>query len=224
MTVAAGVTAYSSTGLQASTTYTYRVRANNVGGSSAYSNEAFATTQTETPPAAPSTLVATAVSSSRIDLSWSDNSDNEAGFTVERCTNSPCSDAFVPIATVAAGVTAYSNTGLQASTTYTYRVRASNVGGSSDYSNTASATTQTASQTTLSAMGYKTQGLQKADLTWSGATSTTVDLYRNGVKITTTPNDGFHTDNINARGGGGYTYRVCEAGTNICSNDATISF
>jgi thermitase len=76
----------------------------------------------------------------------------------------------------------------------------------------------------LSAMGYKTQGLQKADLTWSGATSTTVDLYRNGVKITTTPNDGFHTDNINARGGGGYTYRVCEAGTNICSNDATISF
>jgi subtilisin len=224
VTVAAGVTAYANTGLQASTTYTYRVRANNAGGSSAYSTEALATTHDETPPAAPSTLTATAVSASRIDLSWSDNSDNEAGFTIERCTSSPCSDAFVPIVTVAAGVTTYSNIGLQASTTYTYRVRASNAGGSSDYSNTASATTQAAAQMALSAAGYKTQGLQKADLTWNGAASANVDVFRNGVKIATTPNDGFHTDNINARGSGSYTYRVCEAGSTICSNDATIAF
>lgn len=76
----------------------------------------------------------------------------------------------------------------------------------------------------LSATGYKVRGLQKADLTWSGATSTNVDVYRNGSKIATTENDGFHTDNINNRGGGSYTYKVCEAGTSTCSNEATITF
>src|SRR5690606_41648550 len=48
----------------------------------------------------------------------------------------------------------------------------------------------------LAANGYKVRGLQKADLTWNGATSTNVDVYRNGVLITTTANDGFYTDNI----------------------------
>jgi serine protease len=83
---------------------------------------------------------------------------------------------------------------------------------------------QTSTGITLSATGYKVKGLQKADLTWSGATSTNVDVFRNGANITTTANDGFHTDNINNRGGGSYTYKVCEAGTTTCSNEATISF
>ncbi len=77
---------------------------------------------------------------------------------------------------------------------------------------------------TLSASGFKQQGLQKANLTWSGATSTNVDIYRNGVVITVTANDGVHLDNINNRGGGTYTYKVCEAGTSTCSNEATITF
>ncbi|HVS14294.1 MAG TPA: PKD domain-containing protein [Thermoanaerobaculia bacterium] len=77
---------------------------------------------------------------------------------------------------------------------------------------------------TLSAVGYKVRGLQKADLTWSGATSSNVDVYRNGAVITTTANDGFHTDDINNRGSGTYTYQVCEAGTSTCSNQATVVF
>ncbi len=76
----------------------------------------------------------------------------------------------------------------------------------------------------LSATGYKVRGLQKADLTWSGATSTDVDVVRDGSVITTTANDGFHTDDIDQRGGGSYTYRVCEAGTSTCSNEATVTF
>jgi three-Cys-motif partner protein len=76
----------------------------------------------------------------------------------------------------------------------------------------------------LSATGYKVRGLQKADLSWSGATSTNVDVYRNGALITTTANDGFYTDNINNRGSGSYTYMVCEAGTSTCSNEATVTF
>lgn len=93
-------------------------------------------------PSAPSGLVATAVLSSQINLSWSDNSDNESGFLIERAT---AGGAFVQIATVAAGVRSYSNTGLTASTSYSYRVRAYNGAGNSSYSNTASATTSAAS-------------------------------------------------------------------------------
>jgi subtilisin family serine protease len=77
---------------------------------------------------------------------------------------------------------------------------------------------------TLSAVGSKEKGLQKADLTWSGATSVNVDIYRDGALITTTGNDGSHRDNINQRGGGSYTYKVCEAGTATCSNQATVNF
>jgi N-acetylmuramoyl-L-alanine amidase len=76
----------------------------------------------------------------------------------------------------------------------------------------------------LTAAGYKVKGLQKADLEWSGATSTDVDVYRDGNVIATTANDGFYTDNIDQRGPGTYTYQVCEAGTTTCSNEATVTF
>jgi len=77
---------------------------------------------------------------------------------------------------------------------------------------------------TLSATGYKVKGLQKADLSWSGAT-TNVDIYRDGVPIiTNTANDGAHTDNINNRGAGSYSYQVCLTGTATCSNTVIVSF
>jgi hypothetical protein len=91
-------------------------------------------------PAAPSNLTATAVSTSQIDLSWTDNASNEDGFKIERCQGALCTD-FVQISTVPANVSSYSNTGLSAATTYRYRVRAYNSAGDSGYSNTASATT-----------------------------------------------------------------------------------
>ena len=84
--------------------------------------------------------------------------------------------------------------------------------------------TPTPGQITLTARGYKVQGRQTVDLSWSGATSSNVDIYRNGVLITTVPNNGFYTDRIGARGHGTYTYQVCEAGTTTCSNQATVTF
>ena len=71
----------------------------------------------DTPPAAPSGLTATAASSSQINLTWTDNANNEAGFKIERCTGAGCTTS-TQIATVGANVTTYSNTGLAASTTY----------------------------------------------------------------------------------------------------------
>jgi carboxypeptidase T len=143
-TVGANVTSYQNTGLTASTSYTYRVRANNAIGDSPYSNEASAVTPAlPLPPATPTNLTATATSTSQINLAWTDAADNETGFKIERCTGSGCT-SFTQIATVGANVTGYSNSGLAASTTYTYRVRATNTGGDSSYSNEASATTLSA--------------------------------------------------------------------------------
>jgi PKD repeat protein len=77
---------------------------------------------------------------------------------------------------------------------------------------------------TLQVTGYKAKGLQKADLAWTGAGSATVDVYRDGVLIATTANDGAYTDPIDQRGGGSYTYTVCEADTSTCSAAVTIGF
>ena len=76
----------------------------------------------------------------------------------------------------------------------------------------------------LSGSGYKVKGVKFVDLTWSGATSTTVDVFRDGAKITTMANDGAYTDNTGEKGGGSYTYKVCEAGTAVCSANVTIVF
>jgi 3-mercaptopyruvate sulfurtransferase SseA len=138
-TVGADVTSYSSTGLTASTTYYYRVRAYNSSYDSDYSNETNATTC----PAAPSGLSATTTSSSAIDLSWTDNSSDETRFKIERKTGS--GGTYAQITTVSADVTSYSSAGLTASTTYYYRVRAYNSNGNSSYSGEASATTSAAS-------------------------------------------------------------------------------
>jgi hypothetical protein len=90
---------------------------------------------------------------------------------------------------------------------------------------TATATpTATPSQITLSARGYKVHGQQTADLSWSGATSANVDIYRNGARIVTTANDGFYTDPIGGRGHATYTYQVCNQGSQTCSNQATVTF
>lgn len=77
---------------------------------------------------------------------------------------------------------------------------------------------------TLNTSGSKIKGSQQVALTWSGATTANVDVLRNGAKITTTANDGAHTDAIGAKGGGTYTYVVCEAGTTTCSNPSTVVF
>src|SRR5262249_14111231 len=83
------------------------------------------------PPAAPSNLTATAASSSQINLTWIDNSNTEDGFKIERLSGG----TWTEVATVGANVTSWSDSGLTAGTTYTYRVRAYNAGGNSAYTN-----------------------------------------------------------------------------------------
>jgi nitrous oxidase accessory protein NosD len=109
-------------------------------------------------PAAPANLQAVAYSANQINLSWTDSSPgNETGFLIERSTDGV---SFVQIGTTLAGVTHYSDIGLAASTSYTYRVRAINALGDSAYSAPASATT-----TGLLTVTYI------SDLAWVSATS-----------------------------------------------------
>ena len=85
--------------------------------------------------------------------------------------------------------------------------------------------TATPDQITFGARGYKVQGQQRVDLSWNGASSNNVDVYRNGVLVATVPSiPGFYTDNIGRRGKGTYTYRVCDAGTQNCSNQVMVKF
>jgi hypothetical protein len=90
-------------------------------------------------PNDPSNLVATVITSGRIDLSWHDNSDNEAGFKIERKPG--IEGSYRQIAIVRANLTTYSDRGVVENTTYYYQVRAYNAVGHSSYSNEAIATT-----------------------------------------------------------------------------------
>jgi hypothetical protein len=121
------------------TTYYWRVNAaNSYNSTSRWSSYRYFRTATGPPPNAPSDLIATPVSSSRIDLTWQDNSDDETGFKIERRTST---GSYSQIATVGAGVTSYSSTFLSAGTTYYYRVRAYKGTLNSDYCEEALAVT-----------------------------------------------------------------------------------
>ena len=85
--------------------------------------------------------------------------------------------------------------------------------------------TATATQITLSASGRKVHGVDTVNLSWSGATSTNVDIYRNGPILVTVPNTGSYTDSTGQKGHATFTYKVCEAGsTTSCSNQVTVTF
>lgn len=89
-------------------------------------------------PAAPTSLTATPVSKTQINLAWSDRSNDEDGFRIERSSNG---STWTQIGTVGPNVGVFASTGLSANKTYYYRVRAFNIKGTSAYSNRASTKT-----------------------------------------------------------------------------------
>jgi hypothetical protein len=142
-TAAVNATGARVSGLTAGTGYTFRVRAANAAGFSAYSNSASATTTPPPPPppatpAAPSNLTVQALSTTEVMLTWQDNSSNEESFLIEKMG---ANGAFTQFNMRGANVTSFRVTGLAAGTLYTFRVRAKNAAGTSGYTNNASATT-----------------------------------------------------------------------------------
>lgn len=158
-------------------------------------------------PTAPSTLTATAAANGTINLNWTDNSNNETGFKIERKTGA--GGTYAPIVTTAANALSYADSGLAAATTYYYRIRATNASGDSAYSNEANATTAAtaainfalpanggvASASTTYSNNYPVQAINNGDRTganwgagggWNDATNAAypdwVQIDFNGVK------------------------------------------
>lgn len=135
-------TTYPDIGLTQNSTYTYRVSAVNLAGTSSPSNMTSATTFTV--PSPPTSLATNATSSSQINLSWIAPSSNGGtpvtGYEIKRSTDGGSTWSTI-VANTGNTSTKYSDTGLAANTTYTYQVFAINSVGTSAPSNTASATT-----------------------------------------------------------------------------------
>ncbi len=174
-------TTYSATGLTASTTYYFIVRSISAGGTSSPSIQASATTPAAgvpvvpvTPPAAPaapSALVATVVSSTQINLSWSPSSTASVTYTVYSGSTAMASGL---------AATSYSATGLTPSTAYTFTVVAVSSAGSSSPSNAASATTQaTPPPTAPSGLAATAISSSQINLSWTASPTSgvTYSLY-----------------------------------------------
>lgn len=124
------------------------------------------TLQATTVPAAPKTLTAVLGSGNQVNLSWSDQSSNETGFKIERCTGRTCAN-FSQIATVSENVTGWTDTTAASGSTYRYRVRAYNTAGNSAYSNTVSITVTASLPAAPSNLTATAQSTTQIKLAWT---------------------------------------------------------
>jgi serine protease AprX len=131
--VAPNVTRFTDPTLAPNSAYSYRVRATNNDGASAWTNEVSMTTPQV--PATPTGLSAAVVGSASVRLEWTDNSSDETAFAIWRKSGS--SD-WTRVTVVAPNVTRFTDGPLSAGAAYTYRVRAVGKTGASTWSNLAS--------------------------------------------------------------------------------------
>jgi len=123
------------------TTYFYSVTSINGAGTSAASNEVSVTTggNESLPPNPPGNLVASIVSPTIVSLNWSDNSNNETGFRVQRRISG--SSSWTELLQVPANTTFVQDSQAVGGQNYSYRIIAFNVIGDSSASNEASVST-----------------------------------------------------------------------------------
>jgi hypothetical protein len=127
--VGANVTTRNNTGLAPDHEYCYQVRA--VGAGFAPQSE-FSPSACATPiTLPPSSVQAAATTPTRINVTWQDDTPDEAGFEVWRSTTG-IGGAYSLRSTRAAGVETFSDTGLDSATEYCYKVRATGTGGADD--------------------------------------------------------------------------------------------
>lgn len=141
----ANTTTYTDNGLMPATRFYYRVRAIGASGGSAYSNRATDSTLYDPNlPLPPHDLVATVVSDTEVSLTWTDESDNETGFKVQRSKDGTL---YSTVGTVGENEAAYSDASATLGTQYYYRILAFNTFGDALlYSNIAEAITTGANE------------------------------------------------------------------------------
>ncbi|MCU1240423.1 MAG: hypothetical protein JWO71_1149 [Candidatus Acidoferrum typicum] len=220
-------TAFSDTGLLGSTSYSYRVRATDASANlSAYSNIVTATTGAPT-FTAPSNLTSTASGSTQINLTWTAGTETGGTITqylIERCQGVNCGNTPSNFAQVnTSATTSFSDTGLTASTSYSYRVRSTDASNNlGPYSNISSATTSTNSPTAPSSLTATPAGPVQINLAWGASTESggTVSQYLiercAGVGCANTPANfaqvgtsaGLSFNDAGLLGSTSYSYRV----------------
>jgi hypothetical protein len=93
------------------------------------------------PPSAPSDLVAQDAADAKVEITWSDNADTEAGFVVERKSDVGSTSfeptSFTQLTQLGANTTSFVDTEVFMGVEYIYRVRAVNAAGNSGWSNEA---------------------------------------------------------------------------------------
>jgi hypothetical protein len=112
---------YVDVGLAEVTTYSYRVRAVNAAGVSAYSNIASATTSYDRPNGQLTSLTGT-FTNGAVELTWTENATNETRFEIERYEVGAGGTAFIVVGTVAPDTTSFIDTTALRGTSYDYRV------------------------------------------------------------------------------------------------------
>lgn len=125
--------------LKNGTRYYWRVSSKNSAGSSQFSNACSFVTVMLSPDA----LQASSFGIKKVKLTWGDNSDNEAGFIIERKTTG----GFEVIDTAAINKTSFIDSTVSMATAYTYRIKSFNSAAVSQYSNEAAVTTITSVET-----------------------------------------------------------------------------
>jgi hypothetical protein len=225
-------TAYNSTGLLGSTSYSYRVRATDGTYFSGYSNTGSATTPAPT-FVAPSNLTTTAAGPAQINLSWTAATETGGTITrylIERCSGNACS-SFAQVGT--STTTTLSDTGLLGSTSYSYRVRATDGTNNSGYSNTSSTTTPAPTFTAPSSLTAISAGTTQINLSWTAATETggTITQYlvqrcsgancgntpSNFAQVGTSATTSYHDTGLTAATSYSYRVQATDANSNLSS-------
>jgi fibronectin type 3 domain-containing protein len=234
VTGAPPVTTYVDSTVSQVTTYIYRVRAYDARTNySGYSNQASAVTPDGSPPSTPSSLTATAASSTLINLSWTASSDNVGVtlYSVERCSGAGCT-SFAQIGTVTTPTppgTTYVDSTVAPSSTYLYRVRAQDAALNwSGYSANATGISLSGppAAPTLSPINQKTTSTTYSLIWTAPAGATSYELFSSpdgtagsyGLLTTTTQTQ------INLTTGlGDYFYKVEACNSSGCSGLSNVS-
>ena len=224
-------TTFSDLGLSASTTYAYSIKAFDAAGNrSGFSDTVFATTLASptdtTAPSAPTNLNASVISSSQINLSWTAASDNVGvvGYKIFR--------GGMQVATTTG--TTFINTGLTASTTYSFLVKACDAAGNiSAASNAASVTTLAATSTDITIPSAPANlvahviSFQHVNLKWSTSTDNVgvvgYIVLRDGVQINKVKNNHYNDIGLTASTTYSYLVKAYDAAGNISAASNTIT-